>query len=178
LLADIERSLLPGTPRPIANAALGRIEVDQSPVDRPVQNLAQRLSRLEAMSFGDAQPPRIDIHGRQIRDALAAEHRGRLAEQPAQLRDRHRRCLVHLQVLVDELAEGHCRPSPAWGDPIKSFAKCLLRLFPAREATDLWPCRAASFESVPVCPQRLAVGVFRLQLEHMALLDHVDLLDR
>lgn len=130
---------------------------------------ARAAARCDAYtSFGDRST-----------EALLAERCDRLAEQPAQLGNRHGSRLVHLQILASELAEPDRRPSAAGPDAIKNFAKRLFRLRTCREATDLRALRAASFEPVTVRPQRLTVDAFRLQLEHLTVLDHFEhLLDR
>ena len=84
---------------------------------------------------------------------------------------------MHLQVLLDELTQRH-RPRSTRAEPIERSAERRLRLHATREATHLRPLRAAPFEPIAVRPQRLAIRPLRLQLEHLALLDHRYLLDR
>jgi hypothetical protein len=125
------------------------------------------------MPFRDRQSPCIHVLRRQVRDPFRAERVRCFAEQPAQLRDRHRFGLMQLQVLLDQLGERD-RPSAAGADPIKGLPQRLLRFRPTREPTHLRPGRASSFESVPVRPQWLAVRALRRQLEHLPLLDHLE----
>ena len=153
----LEWPLLLRPPRRVGDAQLGRVVVEQSPGDRAVENLPERLRRLEAMPLRDAQPPRVHVPRRQIRQPLLAELRGRFAEQPAQLRDRHRRRLMHLQVLVHELGERDRRPPASRPEPVEHLPQRLLRLRPRREPADLRPLRAATLNPVPVRPQRLTV---------------------
>src|SRR5439155_19207236 len=79
---------------------------------------------------------------------------------------------MHLQVLIHELGERDRRSSASRSEPVEHVAKCLLRVRPRREPTYLRPLRAATLNPVPIRPQRLTVVTLRLQLEHLALLDH------
>src|SRR5581483_4515954 len=97
--------LLLRPPRRVGDATLSWVVVEQSPGDGAIEYLPERLRRLEAMSLGNGHPPRVHVPRRQIREPRLAELRGRLSEEPAQLRDRHRSCLMHLQVLVHEVCE-------------------------------------------------------------------------
>jgi len=67
LLPALERPLLPRTPRRVADAALGWVEVDDIPLDRSVQNLAERLCCLEPVTFRNGEPPGINVFWREIR---------------------------------------------------------------------------------------------------------------
>jgi hypothetical protein len=123
------------------------------------------------MSFRDRQTPRVHVLRRQVRDSLLAEHVRRFAEQPVQLRDRHRFGLMQPQILLDELGE-RGRSTAARTDPIERLPERLLRLRAAREPTHLRPSRASSFEPISVRSQRLAVCALRRQLEYLTLLNH------
>src|SRR5881409_141369 len=79
---------------------------------------------------------------------------------------------MHLQVLVRELGERDRPPSTARAKPVEHLTQRFLGLCTCREPTHLWPFGAATFEPVPVRPQRLPVRALRLQLEHLPLLDH------
>jgi len=140
------------TPLRVRNTEFGRVVVDQTPGDGTVQDLAKRLRRLIAVALGNRQPPRVHVLRRELRESLLAEHAGGLPEQPAQLRDRHRRGLVHFQVFVDELSQRDRRPTATRTEAIENLAKCFLRLRSTREAADLRPLRAAAFQPVPVRP--------------------------
>src|SRR5436309_12548994 len=107
-----------------------------------------------------------------VLDDSAGRRELRSDEQPAQLRDRHWRRLIHLRVLVHEPGESDRRPLASWPEPVEHLAQRPLRLRPRREPTHLRFLRAATFEPVPVCPQRLAIRTLRLQLERLPLLDH------
>src|SRR5919201_1582949 len=130
------------------------------------------------MPLRNRQPPRIDVPRRQIREALLLEHHGCLAEQPAQLRDRHPLGLTQIQELIEQLTKRDRGRTSTGTEPRELPRERLLRLRAAREAAHLWPRRAAPLEPVAVRPKRFAVGALRLQLEHLALLNHRDLLDR
>lgn len=130
------------------------------------------------MTLRDRQPLRIHVPRREIRKPLLPEHARRLAEQPAELRDRHRLCLMQLEILLDELGERDRGRTATGAEALQSLVKRQLRLSPCREPTDLWPRGAAALETKPIRPQRLAVRVSALQLEHLTLLDHLNLLDR
>jgi hypothetical protein len=117
------------------------------------------------MAFRHGQPPRVHVPRRQIRQPLLTEHRRRFAKQTTQLRDRDRRRLMHLQVLVHELGERYRRSSASWPAPIEHLAQRFFRFRARRKAAHLRSLGAATFEPVSVCPQRLAVGTLRLQLE-------------
>jgi hypothetical protein len=110
----------------VGDAELGRVVVEQSPADGAVENLPEGLCRLEAMPLRNAEPPPIHISRRQIRLSLLPQHPGRLREQPAQLRDRHRRRLMHLQVVLYELGERDRRPPASRSEPL--------------EPLNTWPC--------------------------------------
>jgi hypothetical protein len=79
---------------------------------------------------------------------------------------------VHLQVLVDQLAERYRRRPPSGSKPCKHLLESLQRVSASREPADLRSRRPASLEPVAVRPQRLPVDALRLQLEHLALLPH------
>src|ERR1051326_6693771 len=81
---------------------------------------------------------------------------------------------MHLQVLVHELGQRDRRSSATRSEPIEHLPQRLLRLCRSREPADLQPLRAAALEPVAVCPQRLPVRTLRLQLEHLAVLDHLE----
>lgn len=113
----LERPLLLRPPLRVRNTALRRVVVEQPPGDRAVEDLPQRLRRLETMSLWDRQAPRVDVLRRQVCDALLAERSRRFAEQPAQLRDRHRLSLMELQIILDEFGERD-GTAAAGADPI------------------------------------------------------------
>jgi hypothetical protein len=129
--------------------------------------------------FGNRESPRADLLRRELREAHLTERGGRLPEQPAELRDRDAFTLVPVQVLLDPLAEHQRVRAAAGQEPGKLVLKRPLRVSLGREPSHLSSLRAATCDPVPVRPQRLAVRALRLQLEHLALLNHhVNLLDR
>jgi len=80
---------------------------------------------------------------------------------------------MHRQVLVDELGEGDRRPARLPGRAGRAPPPHHLLCVPTfREPAHLWSLGATPFEPVALRPQRLPVGTFRLQLEHLTLLDH------
>src|SRR5487761_714493 len=79
---------------------------------------------------------------------------------------------MRLQILLDELDQRQGRRPSAWTEPVERLAKRPLRICSARESTDLPPAGAAALQAIPIGPQRLTVGAFRLQLEHLSLLHH------
>ena len=79
---------------------------------------------------------------------------------------------MHLEVLIDEFSERDRPRAPARSEPLKHLLKRLQCLSSARESAYLRPGRSAPVESIPIRPQRLAIRRLRLQLEHLALLDH------
>jgi hypothetical protein len=85
---------------------------------------------------------------------------------------------MQIQVLIDQLAKCDRGRTSTGTEPCELLRERLLCLRAAREAADLGPRRAAPLESVTVRPKRFPVGAFCLQLEHLALLNHRDLLDR
>src|SRR6266508_3836893 len=124
------------------------------------------------MQVRDRQVPCVHVSWREDREPDLTEGCGRLSEHPAQLGQRDGLRLMHLQVLVDQLAERHrCCPSSG-SEPCEYFLERLQRLSASRESADLRPHRAAPLEPVAVRPQRLTVPALRPQLEHLALLPH------
>ena len=113
LRPGLERPLLPAAPAGIRHSTLGRVLLDQLPGDRPVQHLPQRLRRLEAVPFGNGEPPREDLLGRKLGKPHVTQLGGRLPKQPAQLRDRDAFTLMRVQVLLDPLAERQRRRTAA-----------------------------------------------------------------
>ena len=110
LLPRVERPFLLRSPQRVRNTPLRRVGVEQPPGDGTAEHLPQRLRRLEAVPFRDRQTPRVHVLRREIREPLSPRACAvALPEQPAQLRDRHRLRLMHLQVLLDQLAERHRR---------------------------------------------------------------------
>jgi hypothetical protein len=105
----LERMLLLSASRRVVDADLRGIDVDHSPGDRSLQHLPERLGRLEAVPGRERHPPLGDLLWGQLTDAPVTGHRGRLAQQIAQLLDRHRLDVVLRQVCLDQLVE---RQSP------------------------------------------------------------------
>jgi hypothetical protein len=131
------------------------------------------------MPFRNGQPPCVHVLGEELRQPNLAEHGRGFPKQPAQLRDRDRLSLVHLQVFLNEFAERHRRASPGGTQPLDNLLKRLLCLSATGKPTHLRPRRAATLQPISVRPKGLAVRALRLQLEHLTLLHHhPNLLDR
>jgi hypothetical protein len=96
-----------------------------APGDRAVQHSAKRLSCLEAMPLRHRQPPRVHILRRELRHPNFPEGRRRLPEQPTQLRDRHRLRLMHLQILIDQLASVIVAARPPGPSRTSTFSNAL-----------------------------------------------------
>jgi hypothetical protein len=167
----------PVLPARVVDAGLGRIGVDDLPGDGAVQHLSERLGGLEAMSLGQRGTPGADLIRPEVHNAALAERARRLRQQPAQLRDRPRCCLMLRQVLRDQLAQRDLtKPPVATAKPLERDLHSLHCFALTRESADLWPCRATTVEAVAVRPPRLAIHAARLQLEHVSLLRHHPLL--
>jgi hypothetical protein len=108
---------------------------------------------------------------RELRKGHITELGSRLAEQPAELRDRDAFTLMHIQVFLDPLAERQRRRTATGQEPGQPVLKRPLRLRPAAEPAHLPSRRTAASNAIPVGPQRLPVCAGRLQLEHLTLLD-------
>lgn len=79
--------------------------------DRPV--LVSLLSSLRSGdTLRDRQTPRVHVLRRQVRDSLLAERARCFAEQPAQLRDRHRFGLMQFQMPSTNSASVVAPPRP------------------------------------------------------------------
>jgi hypothetical protein len=91
------------------------------------------------MTFRDRHPPRAHLLRREIDQPDIAKRGRRLAQQPAQLRHRHRLTGMRLQILLDELDQRQGRRPSARTEPVEHRPKRPLRLPSARESTDLPP---------------------------------------
>src|SRR5207248_10707500 len=101
---------------------------------------ANRLCRLEAVTARKVHPPFGDLLRGQLADTSLTEDRGRLAEQPAQLLDRHRLHVVLGEVNVDELREGEASGDPLLAaDPVELTVERVDRVLLGGEATALDP---------------------------------------
>jgi hypothetical protein len=177
LLPGVERALFAAAPSRIRHA-FGGVVVDQLPGDRSIQHLPQRLGRFEAVPFRNDEPPCGDLVRRELSETHLAKRGGRLPEQPAKLRDRDAFTLVRAQVLLDPLGERQRLGTATGHEPSQLVLKRPLRLGLSAEPAHLPSRRTTTCDPIPVRPQRLTVHARRLQLEHLALLDHDhDLLD-
>jgi hypothetical protein len=85
---------------------------------------------------------------------------------------------MHIQVLLDQIGERHRRGAPAWSKSRERLPERILRFCAACEAANLRTRRTAAVQPVAVGPERAAIPPARFQLEHLTLLNHVNLLDR
>jgi hypothetical protein len=120
LVPRFERMLLLAAPRRVVDADLGRVDVDHSPGHSAVEHLPQRLRCLEAVAGRERHPPLGDLLRGQLPDAAIAEDGDCLAEQVAELLDRHRLHVVLRQVRLDELGEREpARDPPLTSKPLE-----------------------------------------------------------
>ena len=152
----------------VVHATLGRVEVNQLPGDRPVQDLPERLRRRDAAAFGQARPPRAHLLGPQIDQPQLAEHARRLRDQPAQLRDRRRLGLVtsrYSSTRSRSVSVAARRPGRIRASVCRSASCASARVAnpPTWGRFDPRPSTA-----VAVRPHRVAVPAIPLQLEHLA----------
>jgi hypothetical protein len=96
--------LLPASRR-VVDADLRGIDVDHSPRDGSLQHLPERLGCFEAIAGRERHPPLGDLLRGQLADAALPEDGGCLAEEVAQLLDRHRLDVVLGKVRLDQLVE-------------------------------------------------------------------------
>jgi hypothetical protein len=141
LCPRLEGPLLWEAPQRIRHAPLGRIDVDQLPGNGAVEHLPQRLRRFEAMPLRQRPAPGADLLGAQINEPHLTERERRLGKQPAQLRNRRRRRLMHLQVPLDQLGKCH---RPAGTKALERAAECAFCLGARRK-----PTRLRRFEERP-----------------------------
>ena len=112
----------------LSTPTLAGLTVDHPPRHRPLQNLAKRLGCLEAVAGRQPHPPLGDLLRPQLADLSIAEHRRRLAEQVAELLDRHRLDVVLRQVGLDEFAErGRARDALFSPQPLEFTLERLAR---------------------------------------------------
>jgi len=124
----------------VVDADLGRVEVEHSPDNGAVEHLSDGLCRLESVTARKVHPPFGDLLRGQLADTSLTEDRGRLAEQPAQLLDRHRLHVVLGEVNVDELREGEASRDPLLAaDPVELTVERVDRVLLGGEATALDP---------------------------------------
>jgi len=129
------------------------------------------------MPLRQRRPPRADLLRLQVDDAAVAERGRRLRQQPAQLRERARLRLMLREILLGQLAQRHLpKPPVAAIQPLERDLQRLQRLALTREPAHLGPCRATTVDAIAIRPRRLAISASRLQLEHLSLLNHRQLL--
>jgi hypothetical protein len=157
----------------VVDTDLGRVDVDHPPRQRPAEDLTQRLRRLEAVSQREFHPPLGDLLRCQLADLPIAEGGGCLAEQVAELLDRHRLDVVLRQIRLDELAERE-RPCDAVFSPkpLEFTLKRLARFLCRDEPASLNTLGVAAAGPVAIRPQPLTITSATLQLECLSLLHH------
>ena len=152
-----ERALLGATPLRVIHSRLRRIDVDQAPLDRPVQHLPQRLGGLEAMPGRDRHPPRRDLRRAQLAETALAKHPHRLRQQPTKLVDRLRLPAMLAEIDIDELRERRrLNETPFAAQPIQRPLKRLNRRLLSREPTTLNPPRTTTTNPVAIRPPCVA----------------------
>src|SRR5829696_1327787 len=158
--------------RPGFGTRLAGIVIDQLPRNRPIQHLRRAWVASKRLPFRNGEPPRADLLWRELNKAHLTQRGGRLPEQPAELRHRDALSRMRAQVLLDPLVERQRRRTAAGQEPGKPALKCPPRLSPGAEPAYLQSRRTAPGDPIAVRPQRLTVPASRLQLEHLALLNH------
>jgi len=89
----------------VLDPELGRVDVEQSPANRPREHLAERLRCFEPVPGRDRHPPRRDRRRAELGEPPLAEHAHRLRERPAQLLGCLRFALVLGEIDIDELGQ-------------------------------------------------------------------------
>jgi len=150
--------LLP-PPYGVVDADLGRVDVDHPPCDRAVEHLPERLGCLEAIAGRQPHPPRGDLLRGQLADLAVAEDRGCLAEEVAELLDRHRLDVVLRQVGLHELSEREPARDPSFSpNPLELALERVTRVLRRGEPATLDTLGGAPAGPVTVCPQPLTIG--------------------
>ena len=143
----------------VVDADLGRIEVDHSPRHRPVENLPERLRCLESVAGREIHPPGGDLLRGQLTNLPITEHRGRLAEQIAELLDRHRLHVMLSQIRLDELRQRQPARDPALAPhPLELAIERIARVLLAREPATLHSLRVSATGPVAERPQPLTIA--------------------
>src|SRR6266498_3743237 len=144
--------LLFAPPHRIVDTDLGRVEIDHPPRDGAMEHLPQRLGCFKAVTGRERHPPLRDLLRRQLTDAAITEHRGRLAEQIAELLDRYRLHVVLREVRLHEFGEREpaCDASLT-SQPLELALECI-----TRTCSEANPPRWIRFESRPPVRKRYA----------------------
>ena len=154
----LERTLLFPPPHRVVDTDLGRVDVEHPPRHCSVEDLPQRLGCLEAVTGRERHPPLGDLLRGQLTDPAVTEHGGRLAEQIAELLDRHRLHVVLRQVGLDELGERQpARDSSLASKPFEFALERVTRVLLRGEPATLDALGVAAAGPVAIRPQPLAV---------------------
>ncbi len=89
----------------VVDTDLRRVHVEHPPRHRPMKDLAERLSRFEPVAGRDVHPPGGDLLRGQLADLPIAEHGRRLAQEIAELLDRHRLHVMLREMNLHELGK-------------------------------------------------------------------------
>ncbi len=169
----LERSFLGPSPLRIADALLGRVDIDHSPSDSAGQHLPQCLGRLETVPGSNRHPPRRDLLRTKLPETPITERSDRFRQEPAQLLDRLRLRVMLREILPYKRCEGGrarravCAPQ-ALKRPLERLPRVPLRL----KAAPLHPPRAAPANPIPVSPKRISAGHLRLHPYDLTELRH------
>ncbi|MDP9308971.1 MAG: hypothetical protein M3P15_11795 [Actinomycetota bacterium] len=103
------------------------------------------MSGLEPAAGRERHPPGCDLLRGQLADAAIAELGDRLAEQPAQLLDRHPLNVMLGEIGLDEFSERQCARNPPLAPHTFQVAlKRVCRILLGRESAALHASRAAA----------------------------------
>src|SRR6266540_3444328 len=163
--------LLFAPPHRIVDTDLGRVEIDHPPRDGAMEHLPQRLGCFKAVTGRERHPPLRDLLRRQLPDAAITEHRGRLAEQIAELLDRHRLRVVLREVRLHEFGERE----PACDASLTSqqlALECITRILLRGKPAPLDPLRVAAAGPEAIRPQPLTAGSATREFDCLSLLHH------
>jgi hypothetical protein len=157
----------------LSTPTLAGLTVDHPPRHRPLQNLAKRLGCLEAVAGRQPHPPLGDLLRPQLADLSIAEHRRRVAEQVAELLDRHRLHIVLSQVRLDELGEREPpRDPPLLSKPLQLALERLACVLLGGEPTPLHTLRVAAAGPEAVRPEPLAARPATREFDYLSMLHH------
>jgi hypothetical protein len=121
--------------------------------------LADGLCCFEAVAGSERHPPRRDLLCSQLADAAITEDCGCLAEQVAELLDRHGLHIVLGQVRLNKLRERESARDPSLpSKPLELALESITRVLLGNEPSALNALRVAAAGPVAVRPQPLAVG--------------------
>jgi len=129
--------LLPSPHRSV-DADLRRVDVNHSPRHGSLEHLPKRLGRLEAVARGQLDSPRADFLRGQLPDLAITEDCSCLAEEVAELLDRHGLHIVLREVRLYELRKcERAGDPPLPPKPLKLALKGVTRILFGSESAPL-----------------------------------------